>query len=483
MKLAVVAGMQGYEETRQANERVCEADVPVLTELAEEIRAFSIVQCLEQASVPVHPATPSGVSDPGASDQATSWQQSRPSNGQGSGGASAEADEAGQGTSAAGISLSTEQTKQDNERLSQGDASMLAATEAHELAWRLRVAAAYNQMTAAKALLAARASVNQMAQHTVRGTRNALQEACLWDPRIDTVKMLLQARADLNLKCQYKGRGKTALQIAQAKNHDSIVQCLEQASVPVHPAAPSGVSDPDASGQATSWQQSRPSNGQGSGGASAEADEAGQGTSAAGNSLSSEQTYQDNERLSEGDRPSDGQDRVGASADILFPVQQHPTRSSELLGQQDWHRHHSTVVQTRGDRELSHHQQDDSGAGPRDHIRTVANEKVAFLQEYCSSRFRDGRTLEQTTGELKRGVIDPLRHPKFVLNGLEADVKFKGRWQTLIWTEDHRRLLCMKEAGCPLVRLRLRRCDDFMCKSIDRIGHHTTIKVRPSSRG
>ena len=91
----------------------------------------------------------------------------------------------------------------------------------------LRVAAGFNQMSAARALLTARASVDLVTYHACKGTRNALHEACLWRAAVDMVQLLLGHRADVNIKVQYQGHNRTARQIAEANGFTDLVRCFE----------------------------------------------------------------------------------------------------------------------------------------------------------------------------------------------------------------------------------------------------------------
>ncbi|CAK9008682.1 MTOR-associated protein MEAK7 (MEAK7) (TBC/LysM-associated domain-containing protein 1) (TLD domain-containing protein 1) [Durusdinium trenchii] len=103
-------------------------------------------------------------------------------------------------------------------------------------------------------------------------------------------------------------------------------------------------------------------------------------------------------------------------------------------------------------------------------VVTVPIGAVFNLQQRCSSRFRDGRTLEQTIRQLKNGQVNELKHPNFVLNVAKACLN----GHALYWTLDHRRFLCMKLAGKQHVRVRIvlagRAFDDFARKARER--HH-----------
>ena len=105
------------------------------------------------------------------------------------------------------------QTRQVLEHVTEEDAAVLVALGAEERAWMLRVAAGYNQVSAAKALLCARASVDHVTRHSTGGVFNALHGACMWNASTEMVQLLLQARADTNIKAHYRGQPRTALQI------------------------------------------------------------------------------------------------------------------------------------------------------------------------------------------------------------------------------------------------------------------------------
>ena len=131
-----------------------------------------------------------------------------------------------------------------NQDLSEAHVPDLMALDIEERSWMLRVAAGFNQMSAARALLTARASVDLVTYHACKGTRNALHEACLWRAAVDMVQLLLGHRADVNIKVQYQGHNRTARQIAEANGFTDLVRCFEGGfgdasrsdAVPPHPS-------------------------------------------------------------------------------------------------------------------------------------------------------------------------------------------------------------------------------------------------------
>ena len=112
------------------------------------------------------------------------------------------------------IRFSNGKARDENKHLCEEHAPVLMALSAEEKAWRLRVAAGYNQLCAARTLLVARASVDQLTQHEVRGTHNALHDACLWNGTgVEMLKLLLEAVADTNIKAKYRGSWAAKVQV------------------------------------------------------------------------------------------------------------------------------------------------------------------------------------------------------------------------------------------------------------------------------
>ena len=127
-------------------------------------------------------------------------------------------------------------------------------------------------------------------------------------------------------------------------------------------------------------------------------------------------------------------------------------------------------------------EKDEDAEEGADNIITVPIQMVWNLQTSCSSRFRDGRTLEETTFQLQRGIVDELEHRDFVLNVAKGRVD--GR--TYYWTLDHRRLVCLKQAGKQLVRVKVclsgKVFDEFVRKAFERLQHGDAIRVRQRYR-
>ena len=377
-----------------------------------------------------------------------------------------------------------------NQDLSEAHVPDLMALDIEERSWMLRVAAGFNQMSAARALLTARASVDLVTYHACKGTRNALHEACLWRAAVDMVQLLLGHRADVNIKVQYQGHNRTARQIAEAKGFTELVRCFEGGfgdasrsdAVPPHPSPPC----PRPAGLAGHATASAPPDQEDEEDRRPDADE-----------------HEQSPRHSASGWPwwdpcDDGwanygwrRYRVWRSED----TQENPSWSSSQAGTNKRGWASSTWVRTPDDEDGGDFDEHPwSGADERyrsrsprcargtcEVIETVPIHRVANLQTWCSPRFKDGRPLESTIHELKEGLVDPLRHPKFILNAVKATVKRHGEQQELYWTEDHRRLFCMRAAGCNQIRVRIpvldRRVQGIFRKAIDRIGHDTDIHV------
>ena len=64
--------------------------------------------------------------------------------------------------------------------------------------------------------------------------RNALHEASVWGAGPEVVSLLLEYRADVNLKAKHNGKFKTAHAMAVSKGHEHIAQLIAKASCAPH---------------------------------------------------------------------------------------------------------------------------------------------------------------------------------------------------------------------------------------------------------
>jgi len=88
-------------------------------------------------------------------------------------------------------------------------------------------------------------------------------------------------------------------------------------------------------------------------------------------------------------------------------------------------------------------------------IITVSTQDVYFTQRSCSPTFRNHLTLSGLTRQLKDGVVDPLEADFLVLDVIQVLIRQgrrRGAFRSMVYyTLDHRRLKCMKDAGCQQV--------------------------------
>ena len=377
-----------------------------------------------------------------------------------------------------------------NEDLSAAHVPDLMVLDIEERSWMLRVAAGYNQTSAARVLLTAGASVDLVTYHACKGARNALHEACLWRAGVDMVKLLLGHRADVNIKVQYKGHNRTARQIAEAKCLTELVECFEDAlgdasasnAVAIRPSSPcprpAGIAGRATVGallcredEAEDW---RP-----------DADEHEESPCHSASHWHwwdpCDDGWHDNGwRHHRTWRPEDARENpswAGGWASSTWVR----TPDDEDAWKFDEHPRSGADEQCRSRSPRCERDIFMQDGSTRAVIETVPIHRVANLQTWCSTHFRDGRPLESTIHELKEGLVDPLRHRNFILNAVKATVKRNGVQQELYWTEDHRRLFCMRAAGCKQIRIRIplldRRVQGIFRKAIDRIGHDTDIHV------
>ncbi|CAE7949384.1 ENO2 [Symbiodinium sp. KB8] len=374
------------------------------------------------------------------------------------------------------------------EHVAEEDSSVLTALGSEETAWLLRVAAGFNQLTAAKALLSGRASVDVITHHRTGGALNALQAACVWKSSADMLQLLLEADADANIKTYYKGHQRTALQIAEAENHDDLARCLHDFSAKV--AAPHGSSTRSHSWSSRRADRSNEYNyswaGRDEGKTQGTHDEPNQHRSTSRSGVVSSDSVCASRPTQRSRSPAPQTAQASSSSDWDW-------RSSDAMQASsvgDWWSSQSprgsgpTQDWASSPKSGGWQSRDWSGDG---NIEVVAISRVAYLQKTCTSTFKDGRTLQQTTEELKSGQLDPFSHENFILSALKCNVRHEGRWQDLYWSKDHRRLVCMRRAGCTHVRLRIDRIESrkfqpIMRKLIASVGHSTDIEVLDTAK-
>ena len=110
---------------------------------------------------------------------------------------------------------------------------------------------------------------------------------------------------------------------------------------------------------------------------------------------------------------------------------------------------------------------------------------VFFTQESCSDHFRRGGSLQNLVMDLKNKKYDPLQVEWLILNVVQA--RIRGGRREVYYALDHRRLKCMKDAGCTKVRVRIMLANNdalnqFVNKGMTRIGMHTDVRIKRQRR-
>ena len=111
-----------------------------------------------------------------------------------------------------------------------------------DLAYLLRINAGFNYADCVKLLLEKKANPSlsspslRVDHHGQRSSteRNALHEASVWGAGSEVVSLLLEYRADVNLKAKHNGKFKTAHAMAVSKGHEHIAQVIAKASCAPH---------------------------------------------------------------------------------------------------------------------------------------------------------------------------------------------------------------------------------------------------------
>ena len=104
-------------------------------------------------------------------------------------------------------------------------------------------------------------------------------------------------------------------------------------------------------------------------------------------------------------------------------------------------------------------------------------------QMSCSDKFRCGHSLQDLIEQLRSKETDPMTDDFLIINVIQASVRFDRRSYKEVWyTLDHRRLKCMKDAGCTECRVRIVMANDpalnqFVNKSKDSLGLRADIQV------
>ena len=117
-------------------------------------------------------------------------------------------------------------------------------------------------------------------------------------------------------------------------------------------------------------------------------------------------------------------------------------------------------------------------------VTTVDIDDVYFTQTTCPNQFRDGRSLTELMHSLHHKLVDPMEDDLLILNVIQVAVRLhkrSGAQSRCMYTLDHRRLKCMKDAGCTKLRVRIILANSpplNVNKAIGRIGCRRDVHVK-----
>jgi hypothetical protein len=124
-------------------------------------------------------------------------------------------------------------------------------------------------------------------------------------------------------------------------------------------------------------------------------------------------------------------------------------------------------------------------------VETVHIADVYATQKECGYRFRNGDLLSQLIDDLRCHIYDPMKDDFLILNVVQVTIKdYHHRGlptKPVMYTLDHRRFKCMKDAGTCQLRVRLvlsgnEYLDQFVSKCIDAIGLRSDVRVKKPRR-
>ena len=377
-------------------------------------------------------------------------------------------------------------------------------------------AASYGCLGATVLLLEAGASPNES---RTPGGRDALQETCVWGwgASLQIVQMLLRQDADINRKASLKGRLLTALEMAQQKQHTELADAIldwdmrftaprvalslpdinsagarsrsprrkarlgRRRNVPRHTGqAPAAPLSPVSRSRSLSLDYGCSPSLR----TDISINEV-HGVAAAANveapntlvqSIANDAVVNHNGEQSIGNSNFDLQIH-GFALDGNFYEASH---SSE----QDWDQLRAFVMErTCVDEVKEESESDQEREIDAACITLVDVDSICFLQPSIGRRFRDGRELQDTIVALRTGQVDVNSDPRFVLNVAMAKVRQRhGHTNVVYYTMDHRRLYCMRRAGCEQARVSVKLFghwfNEFVRKATERLGRTQCIRPR-----
>jgi len=137
------------------------------------------------------------------------------------------------------------------------------------------------------------------------------------------------------------------------------------------------------------------------------------------------------------------------------------------------------TIKCRGDARVKHE------------VEVVDITDVYVLQENCSEHFRCGRRLSELLESLRYNIYDPMVDEFLVLDVIRVNLKDYLRRglprKPVMYTLDHRRFKCMKDAGLARVRVRVvldgnDYLDQFVSKGIEGIGLRSDVRIKKRRR-
>jgi len=112
-------------------------------------------------------------------------------------------------------------------------------------------------------------------------------------------------------------------------------------------------------------------------------------------------------------------------------------------------------------------------------MKEVSTADVRYTQRTCSMQFRNGQALAKLVEALQNGSANPLKDDFLVLDVVEAKVRMNiGHRKLLYFSLDHRRLICIKRAGCPRMRVCVKMRGNVVDEFVRKLGiDGTNIRI------
>lgn len=366
------------------------------------------------------------------------------------------------------------------------------------LIWDLCFWAGFGRVDYVKALLEYRVSPNLPSPET---GRNALHEACLWPKGERVVALLLQHRADPSLTAKLKSKTMNAYQMALHHGNQTVAKIIQSWDCRFEHHVSEGIEQmsatPTVAHPVPPWRQEPLTSNATTPLRCTEAatsswnpligcSECGSAAAAA----TSQYCDRCGAKLDAGESAESMGLRLGKKLEdvIIQGFRPNPEErfvEADLCSEKDWDNLRRAITSSlKVKTEPGSSDDDDSAGDVQDEVRTIPIDRIFNIQRWCTDHFQDKRPLTVTIDDLKTRRIHHLEHPKFVLNVVMARIRNpRGGKKEMFWTCDHRRLVCMRSAGCAEVRVRIKLrgpvFDEFMNKGAkDDLGTRTGIEVK-----